>query len=56
MKTSRDVAWGAALAGALLLALPALDVLLGRGLGAVHSVLGATGLALITVALPERRS
>ena len=54
MKARRHVSWGAALAGAMLLALPALDVLLGRAPGAVHSVLGATGLALLALALPER--
>lgn len=56
MKTSRDVSWGAALSGALLLALPALDVMLGRALGAVHMVLIATGLAFVAVALPEKAS
>jgi hypothetical protein len=56
MKTCRDVSWGAALAGALLLGLPAVDVIIGRAPGAVHMVLVATGLALIAVALPEKEA
>jgi hypothetical protein len=56
MRASRDVSWGAALAGALLLALPALDVALGSAPAAVHTVLTATGLAFLAVALPDKES
>jgi hypothetical protein len=50
MKNDRDLARGAGLAGALLLALPILDLLLrGGGLATVRAVVAACGLALIAL-------
>lgn len=44
----REARTGAAVAGALLLSLPALDVLIGTAsLGFVHFAVGSFGLALI---------
>jgi hypothetical protein len=48
---NRDHAIGAALAGALLLALPFLDLLLGgEGAAAVRAVVGSCGLGLLALA------
>ncbi len=47
---NRDFANGAALAGALLLAMPFLDLLLGgESAAAVRAVLGSCGLGLLAV-------
>jgi hypothetical protein len=47
---NRDFARGAALAGALLLALPFLDLLLGgEGAAAVRAVVGTCGLGLLAL-------
>ena len=47
---NRDFANGAALAGALLVAMPLLDLLLGGGgTAAVQAVVGSCGLALLAV-------
>ena len=46
----RDYAFGAALAGTLLVALPVLDLVLGgEGAAAVRALVGTTGLALLAV-------
>lgn len=48
---NRDLAIGAWLAGALLVAMPALDLLVGAGsAGPVHAIVGSFGLVLFAVA------
>lgn len=47
---NHDLAKGAGLAGALLLAMPAFELLLGAGgVGPVHLVVGSFGLVLLGV-------
>ena len=49
--TNRDIAFGAALAGALLLGMPILDFLVGgESASAVRAVVGSCGLGLLAVA------
>lgn len=51
-----DSAYGAALAGALLLALPFVDLLLGgEGAASVRAVVGSIGLGLLALSLALRR-
>jgi len=48
---NHDLAKGAWLAGALLVAMPALDLIVGAGsVGPVHAIVGSFGLVLFTVA------
>jgi hypothetical protein len=55
MTNNRDYATGAALAGALLVALPVLDLLLGgEGAAAVRAFVGSSGLALLAVYAARR--
>jgi hypothetical protein len=55
MTNNRDYATGAALAGALLVALPFLDLLLGgEGAAAVRAAVGSCGLALLAVSFALR--
>lgn len=50
MTSYKQARQGAALAGALLFAMPVLDVLLGAGsAGAVHLIVGALGAMLIAL-------
>lgn len=50
MMNKRDYATGAALAGALLIALPFLDFALGgEGAAALRAVVGTSGLGLLAV-------
>jgi hypothetical protein len=52
---NRDSAYGAALAGALLLALPFLDLLLGGDTAAiVRAVVGSCGLGLLALSAALR--
>ncbi len=45
-----DLAAGARLAGALLIAIPVLDIIVGvRDLGPIHAIVGFFGLALFAV-------
>jgi len=47
---NRDFARGAGLAGALLIAMPVLDLLLGGGgSAAVRAIVGACGIALLSL-------
>ena len=51
MKNNRNLASGATLAGALLFAMPALDLILGTApASAVHAVVGFFGLLLFVIA------
>ena len=53
---SRDAAYGAALAGALLLSLPFLDLLLGgEGAASVRAMVGSSGLGLLALSAALRR-
>ena len=50
MKTNRDVVYGAALAGTLLMAMPFLDLLFGgEAAAATRAVIGSCGLGLLAV-------
>jgi hypothetical protein len=49
--TTREARRGAAIAGAVLFALPLLDVMMGTGrMGLVHLLVGTFGVALIALA------
>lgn len=52
-----DFAKGTALAGLLLIAVPLLDMLLRRGhAGALHALFGASGAALVALALLRKEA
>ena len=54
--THREARSGAAIAGAILCALPFADVLIGPGnVGALHFGMGALGGGLLLASLAERR-
>ena len=53
---NHDLAIGVGLAGALLVAMPALDLLLGTGgAGPIHLIAGSSGLAYLTIAVAKAR-
>jgi hypothetical protein len=51
MNRRADNVCGTRLAGTILLTAPMLDVLLGGAFGAVHAVVGTTGLVLVVPAM-----